>query len=210
MKIMIHTCPERLWYVEEFLVPSLIAQGIDDIKVWNDEKRVGNLASCMASFASCSGGETWHMQDDVVICRDFAKRIAEAPAGVVCGFCVERYEGRIVTGVTVPEYMWQSSFPCIKIPDEIAVEFTEWVENNSDRLQRYIKTGKKDDTLFFNFMKEVHAGADVYNAKPHLVEHIDWLIGGSIINGWRDFIPRGMFWEDESVIEELREKLTGR
>ena len=67
MKIMIHTCPERLWYVEEFLVPSLIAQGIDDIKVWNDERRVGNLASCLASFASCSGGETWHMQDDVVI-----------------------------------------------------------------------------------------------------------------------------------------------
>lgn len=36
------------------------------------------------------------------------------------------------------------------------------------------------------------------------------MAGGSVINGWRDFIPRGMFWEDESVIEELREKLTGR
>ena len=33
MEIMIHAVPERMWYVEEFLIPSLEAQGADRIRV---------------------------------------------------------------------------------------------------------------------------------------------------------------------------------
>lgn len=84
MKYMIHACPKRMWYVSDYLIPSMLAQGIDkgNIIVWNDIDGVGNLASCLASFASCQEeGETWHLQDDVVICHDFAERTASAPKG---------------------------------------------------------------------------------------------------------------------------------
>ena len=104
MKYMIHACPKRMWYVGDYLIPSMLAQGIDkgNIIVWNDIDGVGNLASCLASFASCQEeGETWHLQDDVVICHDFAERTASAPKGVVCGFCVGRYEDA-TAGISSP------------------------------------------------------------------------------------------------------------
>ncbi len=30
MRYMIHACPPRMWYVEEFFIPSMKAQGIRD------------------------------------------------------------------------------------------------------------------------------------------------------------------------------------
>ena len=50
-RIMIHTCNKREWYVYDFLIPSLIKQGIskDEIKVWHDYKRIGNLQSFIES-----------------------------------------------------------------------------------------------------------------------------------------------------------------
>lgn len=212
MKYMIHACPQRMWYVGEYLVPSMTAQGIDkeNIIVWNDTEGVGNLASCLASFSSCTeDGETWHLQDDVALCHDFATRTASAPKGVVCGFCVRRYEDNVVIGDTIAEHMWQSSFPCIKIPNAIAVEFVRWIDAEKHRLQEHIQTGKRDDLLFHKFMLEKHGFMEVCNMAPHLVEHVDWLIGGSVINNYRGFIPRGMFWEDETIIEELKTKLAG-
>lgn len=148
----------------------------------------------------------------MVICRDFAKRIRSAPKGVVCGFCVYKYEHEIVKGETIPKYMWQSSFPCIKIPNEIAGEFVEWFikEQKREGLQKYIVTGKKDDTLFHIFMLEEHFGMNVFNMAPHLVDHIDWLIGGSTINQTRPFRARAHFWDDEELITELQKKLAGR
>lgn len=213
MKYMIHACPKRMWYVDNYLIPSMLDQGIDkgNIVVWNDIDGVGNLASCLASFASCQEeGETWHLQDDVVICHDFAERTASAPKGVVCGFCVGRYEDAIVEGETYTKYMWQSSFQCIKIPNYLAVEFAEWIEREKHRLQDHISTGKRDDLLFRIFIMEEHFSMNVYNMSPHLVEHVDWLIGGSVINQCRGFLPRGLFWEDEEIIEDLKQKLAGR
>ncbi len=75
-KYMIHACLARMWYVEEFLIPSMLEQGIEweSITIWNDAQRRGNLIACMDSFLSLAGsdGGTWHLQDDVIICRDFA------------------------------------------------------------------------------------------------------------------------------------------
>ena len=53
-KYMIHACPQRMWYVTEFLVPSMLEQGIPeaDITIWNDTEKRGNLAACMAAFES--------------------------------------------------------------------------------------------------------------------------------------------------------------
>ena len=41
MYYMIHAVPEREWYVEEYLIPSMISQGIspDEIEVWMDSER---------------------------------------------------------------------------------------------------------------------------------------------------------------------------
>ena len=69
MKYMIHACPQRMWYVEEFLVPSMRDQDIrpDEIEIRCDTEGKGNLLSCMESFRDCGErpGGTWHLQDDV-------------------------------------------------------------------------------------------------------------------------------------------------
>ena len=43
MKYMIHLTPKREWYVNEYLIPSMIKQGIkrEDIIKWNDDKGYG-------------------------------------------------------------------------------------------------------------------------------------------------------------------------
>ena len=57
MRYMIHAAPPRMWYVEDFLIPSMTAQGIQDeeITIWNDEKMEGNLPSFLASMRDCAG-----------------------------------------------------------------------------------------------------------------------------------------------------------
>lgn len=213
---MIHACPEREWYVNEYLVPSMTSQGIrrEEITVWMDRERVGNLASCLASFAECAKqpGETWHLQDDVIVCRDFAERTRAAPEGLACGFCVKCYEDSVIVGTVQAQYMWQSSFPCIKIPNELAGEFVEWIERNRDRpgIAQYVQTGKKDDTLFRSFIIETRPRMMVTNITPHLVNHVDYLIGGSIVNKTRGFVARAYLWTDEDLITELSQKLSGR
>ena len=217
MHIMIHACPAREWYVNEYLVPSIVDQGIsrDEITIWMDRDGVGNLASCLESFAQCSkhDGETWHLQDDVIVCRDFADRIRAEPDGLALGFCVDKYErGHIVEGPTMAYYMWQSSFPCLKIPNILAGEFVDWLVSAQNRpeINKLVQTGKKDDTLFWIFMQENHKDMRVTNISPHLVDHVDWLIGGSTINQWREDIVRSCRWNDENLITELSDKLAGR
>ena len=65
MKILIHAVPERMWYVEEFLIPALRAQGAEKIEIWNDTEHRGNLAACMDAFAAREGdGGTWHLHQE--------------------------------------------------------------------------------------------------------------------------------------------------
>lgn len=215
MHVMIHACPAREWYVNDFLIPSLQKQGIKDISVWMDSDGVGNLASCIESFTQCSlfDGDTWHIQDDVIICRDFAERIRNVPAGLACGFCVDIYErGDIIEGPTTAQYMWESSFPCIKIPNKLAGEFVFWLMTAQKRpeINKLVQTGKKDDTLFWIFIQEEHPRMPVTNVSPHLVDHVDYLIGGSVINQWRGHIVRSCRWDDDNLISELKEKLASR
>ena len=49
---IIHACLDREWYVDEFLIPSMIEQGIpkENIEVWMDRNRDGCLLSCMKCF----------------------------------------------------------------------------------------------------------------------------------------------------------------
>ncbi len=218
MRIMIHACPDREWYVEQYLAPSIIEQGIppDDITIWMDREQHGNLRSWVESCESLRGipGGTWHIQDDVLICRDFAKRISEHDSGIVCGFCHDLYEPHqlYILGKTLPFNMWRSSFQCIRIPNSIASDFAKWFTTAKYRedLRHYVSTGKCDDSIFHVYMNEERCYEPVFNLAPHLVEHVDWLIGGSSINTWRCYIARGAYFYDDDLVEELREKLSIR
>lgn len=216
MKVLIHACPARMWYVEGFLIPSLTAQGLgdDEVEVWCDTEGKGNLRSCMESFAARKGhGGTWHIQDDVLISRDFVRRCQELDEGVVYGFCCEQFRDDVdLAGRVYPFESWHS-FQCVRIPDEYARDCARWFFEDARQRPEYyewVKTGKMDDSFFHEYLELERAAERVLNCKPCLVEHVDLLIGGSIVNEWRGFWARAHWWDDEELVEELKEKLRAR
>lgn len=216
MKYMIHTIPLREWYVDKYLIPSMLKQGIDreDITVYQDDKKDGNLKSCLKSFASLpEKGHTWHLQDDVIISSKFAQTAYEwdlpFPHDILCGFC-SIYDKSDIESVNKVEDMWYS-FQCIRINNKLAHEFVDWVQQQEqDEDSKYwlqINNNMFDDYLFKSFIKEVHPDdLAIYNLKPNLVDHIDTLIGGSSLYQ-RNELMRSMYWEEPELIEELKKKL---
>ena len=213
MKVLIHACPKRMWYVEGWLVPELRRQGADEVEIWNDTEGAGNLAACMASFRARTGdGGTWHIQDDVLLCRDFVERCRQHDNGVVYGFCnVQFTDDPLQTGVVSVEDAWHS-FQCIRIPDAYARECAAWFEGpgrTSGLYPIWISSGKMDDDMFRTFLLDRHGRETVENLKPNLVEHVDWIIGGSILSPWRGYIARAYWWDDEDLVRELKESVRG-
>ena len=212
---MIHTCNNRKWYVEQYLIPSMCLQGInlDHIKIWLDKDNIGCLESCMQSFASLpEDGYTWHLQDDVIICSDFKQKTEEFEeiASIVCGYCYYRNTGS-PAGVNFPRHMWYS-FPCISISNSLAKECAEWYFKNAKYNSKYTKwvsTGKCDDSMFKFFCEEKYGTVQiVYNLNPNLVDHIDYLIGGSIVNKERQAtITSAAYFQEPELIEQLKDKL---
>ena len=217
MEIMIHAVPERMWYVEEFLIPSLEAQGADRIRVWNDEQHRGNLRSCMDCFAAMDGqGGTWHIQDDVLVCRDFVKRCRKHDEGVVYGFCCEYFlDDPDLTGrVYVPD-AWHS-FQCVRIPDAWARECAAWYFSGAWRdfadpeLPVLQEVNKGDDAFFHAFLEDRHGTETAENLKPNLVEHVDLWIGGSVLLHYRDYQAKAHYFEDGDLVLQLRAALRAR
>ena len=213
MRFLIHACPQRMWYVQDFLIPSLLAQGAaaDEVEVWNDSEGRGNLIACMLSFADRKGdGGTWHIQDDALLCRDFVKRCRELDDGLVYGFCSEQFtddpaqSGR----VHMPD-AWHS-FQCVRIPDAWARECAAWfyAEGRYDpNLRHLAEINRFDDYFFREFCQRRHGRDMAYNARPCLTEHVDMLIGGSVVNEWRGYWVRAQWFDDEDLVDELRERL---
>ena len=54
-KYVIHACPERMWYVDNYLIPSMRGQSIHNIDVRCDNEHIGCLESCMQIFKSMDG-----------------------------------------------------------------------------------------------------------------------------------------------------------
>ena len=151
MRVMIHACPKRMWYVEGYLVPKLVEQGIPkkSIVVWNDEAGKGNLVSCMEAFQWC--GEhpvkdgTWHLQDDVIPAVDFAKKAESIKDDVACGFRPGhrgRLERRCMRErnenggyVSVKTQGW--TFQCFRISDRIAGECAKWFFEEAPKDERF-------------------------------------------------------------------------
>lgn len=212
MQIMIHACPQRMWYVNEFLIPSLEAQGAEDVRVWLDANGRGNLRSCVESFASLpEEGGTWHLQDDVLPCRDFFSRACELEPGtnLVYGFCsVHNGDDPGQRGAVCMPDAWHG-FPCVRIPNAWAREFVEWFDDAKDRpdMVGFFRLNKGDDWFFTQFLEERHGMDIAYNAKPCLVEHVDFLLGGSILNEWRGYWLRAEWFEDGDLVDELAKRV---
>ena len=217
-RYVIHACPGRMWYVEEFMIPSMLKQGIEqtDILVWNDSDGKGNLFSTIECLEHCGkhDGGCWHLQDDVLLASDFAKQTAAADKYIECGFChigFEKEDGRSVEkiGKVKAQYMW-SSFPCIFIPNWIAKDFVEWFYTKAmydPKYLMFIHERKHDDCFWRDYVNEERHYDTVINHAPALIDHIDWLIGGSVINQMRGTNCRAYHWEEEELVFKLREEL---
>ena len=208
-KIMIHTYPARLWYVKDFLVPSLINQGAKNIVIANDKYRIGNLLSFIMSLKDC--GDAWHLQDDVIICSDFVERIKKY-TGVCCGFYAGSFDrGNKQAGKNIPDNMW-FSFPCIRIPGDIAEKFYNWfyTEKEKDKrgFQKMINSGKMDDLVFMEYLREFYPDMEITNIKPNLVDHIDYLIGGSVANSQRRGKATAAYFEEPELVKQLEQQLS--
>lgn len=217
MKVLIHASPRRMWYVEEFLVQELKRQGVEDVEIWNDAEKKGNLTACMESFKARTGdGGTWHIQDDVLLCRNFAERCREMEQGSVCGFCNETFtDDPKRTGPVNVEDSWHS-FQCVRIRDEYARQCAdwffsgEWRRAGKEELQELYERNRGDDTFYRWFMRIMHSEEIVINAKPNLVEHVDWIVGGSIIFPWRGYLTRAYYWDDEELVTQLKKAVRGK
>ena len=223
-KYMIHACPKRMWYVEDFLVPSMIEQGIekDDIIIWNDTNGWGNLKSFVESCRWVGENldiyeSTWHIQDDVVLGSNF-KEMTDLPyEGLANAFCNEKFDGERTNyfGNISSNGMW-FSFQCILIPNDTAKRFVDWFENKAvpEKLHwDFIKTGKCDDSIFRFYVTENEPELTALNIYPCIVDHIDYLMGGTMINHQRnkdDDSTRRAYWRSDDldkVVAELEEKL---
>lgn len=211
MKVLIHAVPRRMWYVTKFLVPELERQGADQIEIWNDSDKLGNLHACMKSFEARTGHDaTWHIQDDVLLCRDFVKRCREHDKGVAVGFCCRHfYDDPTKTGTVYIPDAW-GSFQCVRIPDDYAREcaawFTagEWQNSPNADIPLLYAANKGDDTFFHEFLQMEHGRETVENIAPNLVEHVDYIIGGSTLHWWRDALPVSDHWDDKELVQELK------
>lgn len=202
---LIHTCKQREWYVENYLVPSMVAQGIDreHINVYMDSG-LGNLGAFLDSLTTVTHSKildkgTWHLQDDIIISSDFKRVTEENNTGVVAGF------GSVFD--KSPAYWY--SFQCIRIPNVIAYDFLRWIDTAARENYEYrawIALNKCDDSLFQAYCRE--KAIPMKLLIPNIVDHIDYLIGGSIANKCRQQPQtRSTYWTEEPLVKQLEQDL---
>lgn len=207
---LIHSCEKRKWYVDEYLVPSLIEQGIEkeNILIYNDDKKEG----CLKSFIESSkmidtvARGTWHLQDDIIISSNFKEITEEFDKGIVCGFC-SYYSKDLPMGIRPVNKMWYS-FPCIRIPNAVLKGFIKWLQSATiqTKYQAYLKDNKFVDLFFNKYVTEAYPEKMVHNLCPNIVDNVDYLIGGSTINH-REDIPVSLYFPNRELIYNLKREL---
>ena len=211
-KYLIHSYQKRLWYVNQYLIPSLIEQGVNEayIALYNDDKGEGNLKACMNAFMMVEDNDesTWHLQDDVIISKDFKKKTDTYNRGLVCGFSSLKYDGPGKIGVVRQSDMW-FSFPCICIPNKYARECSKWVNEEligNAIYKQYWQSGRNDDWAFRQYLKVFHKNDNALNLTPNIVDHIDYLLGGGS-GGQRKEQVRSQYFKDTDIVQELEWKI---
>lgn len=221
MKYMIHSCNSRQWYVDNYLVPSMLKQGIkeEDIYVYQDVNRDGNLVSwvisCHKAFEMWGDTNVWHLQDDVLICRDFKERTEELEADetkIICGFTTKYDDGREPGLKGAYNHMWYS-FPCIRITTIITKLFAEWCDTyvwRDPQFGFWVKQKKGDDYVFRVYFESYYPNEPVLNLVPNLIDHVDFLLGGTVVNPQREANGtwvRSLYFDDQDLVNELREAI---
>lgn len=194
----------------DYLIPSMEEQGIDRelITTYVDSTEQGCLESCMDAFSSCDKpGGTWHLQDDVILCSDFKERTEALDDGMVCGIStIYDRDKRYKIGQVDAQNMWYS-FPCIRIPNDIARGCAEWYEKEIKYNPVYrdkVKEGKHDDEIFRDYVRLYHAKTKITNVAPNLVDHIDFLLGGSTVNKQRNTEVRALSFNEPELVTQLK------
>lgn len=219
---MIHTYPSRFWYVRDFLLPSMVKQGIqkDHILVYNDKNCIGNLRAWVDSCnrlayqsKAAKIKNVWHLQDDVIISKDF-KKLTEQYENydIVCGFTCG-YDNKPEAGVfKLEEHKMWYSFPCINISTALTTEFAKWANFNlwqSQHFREAVKRNNCDDLIFREWLYDNYGQIEEINLDPNIVNHIDKWLGGSICNKQRD--PEkdtfSIFWEDRGELDSIKKEL---
>lgn len=214
VKVMIHACEPRMWYVNEFLLPSLKEQGCEDIRVICDTDHVGNVEACMRCFAAVKGEEhTWHLQDDVVLAEDFKERaeLYESFNGIVCGIKTRYDAGKQDndgTPRTDKDQMWLS-FPCIRIPDILARGCAHTYNTQPADFFQWKQRGRGDDMVFRKYIKKCCPSAPYINAIPNMVDHIDYLIGNTTSTQKLPAPSRAVYF-DKTIADKLAIKISQR
>ena len=213
---MIHACEDRIWYVEKYLIPSMLEQGIKEEQIlkWYDLEHRGNLYAFADSMKVC--GERaeegiWHLQDDVIISKRFKELTEEHDYEIVAGICMREVSDTILYGRVDKQHIWYS-FQCIRIPNRVAQGFAEWFFSfgcKTTQYKKYVDENKYDDLMFWIYLQDFCKWEKtVFNHNPNLVDHIDWLIGGSIVNTDRTRPLRAHFFDDDmELIEKLKQNL---
>ena len=211
-KYLIHTCNDRRWYVDKYLIPSMLKQDIKekDIFIYQDFNDEGNLISTMKSFSQLHGEEgTWHLQDDIIISSKFKVMTEAYNDGLVCGFCSD-YCRDFPIGMVPVEKLWYS-FPCIHIPDKLAKECSDWffhdVLSNSE-YRMWVRAKKYDDSVFRIFLQDYYPYDMGFNLSPNIVNHIDYLLGGSVVNSQRSLDKvTAVYWTDYKLLRDIEDEL---
>ena len=220
MVVMIHSCNKRLWYVRDFLIPDLSAQGAETI-LWNDDEGKGCLKSWVSSCLwICehfpNGGGIWHLQDDVLIVSDFMDRIKEMPQDIVCnGFVYSDPANERLkticnkTGIQKVNDYW-FSFPCCYVPNKYIYGFVDWFYQDVLRAGKYankVQAGLYDDFFFWQYMKINHKNDYVLNVVPNLVQHVDYLLGGSVANEKKHMRKPACYWVEPEREKDLERRV---
>ena len=192
MDILIHASRQRIKYI------GFLQKCLPKSKVIMDFG-LGNIMAYMYSLHKLSAeGNTWHLEDDVLPDRRIEQWMDELEdrEGIICGFgTTEKY------GEVSPEDMWYS-FPCIRIPNDYARDFLQWLKHSGDEdVERRMEIGKGIDFLFRKYV--LQHPIPIYHHNPCMVEHIDDYIGGSLLNK-RDKPIKAICFEDEERINELK------
>ena len=198
----------------DYQIPAMLELGIEEkqIEVWMDRNHDGNLFSCMKCFAEYGkrGTGRWHLQDDVIFSSDFKEKTEKYDDGIVSGFFKAHWQGLEPQSGRVPAVFHWNSFQCVRIPDSYIAGCAEWFFTDAmyrDTYKETVEINKCDDSMWYDYLCECHLEDYVLNLDPSIVEHIDFLIGGSVINHWRGSYARGDLWEDKEAFEKMRLKL---
>lgn len=87
------------------------------------------------------------------------------------------------------------------------IEFIDWYDAFDPINEKYKKVLKEfqgsndDDTLFLEFLRQTHPAIRTINIVPNLVDHIDYLIGGSVLFNRKQKINRACYLSETDKIK---------